>query len=95
MQTDLSKRYGCMAAGVNDIRSHPWFRSIDWTELKNATAEPPIRCVKLPPIAVAGKGVHGQATTRTARQLLCNHSGAGRRGTLAKHQISSHTASRH
>lgn len=25
-QVDLSKRYGCLAGGVNDIKCHPWFR---------------------------------------------------------------------
>lgn len=43
MQTDLSKRYGCLAAGVNDISSHPWFRSIDWSALKSGVTEPPIK----------------------------------------------------
>lgn len=42
-QVDLSKRYGCLAGGVNDIKSHPWFRPLDFTALKHRTATPPIR----------------------------------------------------
>ena len=44
LQTDLSKRYGCLASGVNDIKSHPWLRSIDWAALKSGKLEPPIKC---------------------------------------------------
>ena len=42
-QVDLSKRYGCLAGGVNDIKSHPWFRSLDFAALKHGTTTPPIR----------------------------------------------------
>ncbi|PRW56166.1 cAMP-dependent kinase catalytic subunit beta isoform X6 [Chlorella sorokiniana] len=43
LQVDLSKRYGCLAGGVNDIKSHPWFRPLDFAALKHRTAMPPIR----------------------------------------------------
>lgn len=43
-QVDLSKRYGCLAGGVNDIRSHPWFRPLDFAALKMRTLQAPIRC---------------------------------------------------
>lgn len=45
-QVDLSKRYGCLVSGVNDIKSHPWLRSIDWSALRSAKLEPPIRCLE-------------------------------------------------
>lgn len=43
LQVDLSKRYGCLVSGVNDIKSHPWLRSIDWSALRGGKLEPPIR----------------------------------------------------
>lgn len=27
---DLSKRYGNLKRGVNDIKKHRWFKSLDW-----------------------------------------------------------------
>jgi len=30
---DLSKRYGNLKNGANDIKSHRWFNVIDWNEL--------------------------------------------------------------
>jgi hypothetical protein len=41
---DLSKRYGCLAGGVNDIRSHPWFRPLDFAALKSRQLAAPIKC---------------------------------------------------
>ncbi len=43
VQPDLSKRYGGLVGGINDIKSHPWFRSIDWVALRNRTTEAPIK----------------------------------------------------
>jgi hypothetical protein len=43
LQVDLSKRYGCLVSGVNDVKSHPWLRSIDWVALRSGKLEPPIR----------------------------------------------------
>jgi hypothetical protein len=43
MQVDLSKRYGCLVGGVNDIKTHPWFRPLDFAALKQRTLQPPIR----------------------------------------------------
>eukprot|EP00298_Acanthocystis_sp_HF-20_P026885 c4717_g1_i1.p1 GENE.c4717_g1_i1~~c4717_g1_i1.p1 ORF type:complete len:337 (-),score=79.76 c4717_g1_i1:25-1035(-) len=41
-EPDLTKRYGCMANGIEDIKQHKWFKGIDWEELENATLTPPI-----------------------------------------------------
>lgn len=30
---DLSKRYGNLKNGVNDIKNHRWFADIDWNAL--------------------------------------------------------------
>eukprot|EP01069_Polyplicarium_translucidae_P000601 Polyplicarium_translucidae@DN1314_c0_g1_i1.p1 len=27
---DISKRYGCLRPGADDVKSHKWYRSIDW-----------------------------------------------------------------
>ena len=43
LQVDLSKRYGCLAGGVLDVREHPWFRPVDFGALKQRTLEPPIK----------------------------------------------------
>lgn len=30
---DVTKRYGCLKAGVDDIKSHRFFKGLDWNEL--------------------------------------------------------------
>lgn len=41
LQTDLSKRFGNLKNGVDDIKSHAWFKSISWIQLFNQTVVPP------------------------------------------------------
>lgn len=43
LQIDLSKRYGCLTGGINDVKGHPWFRSISWSAVKGRKINPPIR----------------------------------------------------
>lgn len=33
LERDRTHRLGCMANGVNDIKEHPWFQSIVWTDI--------------------------------------------------------------
>ncbi|CAG9321787.1 unnamed protein product [Blepharisma stoltei] len=40
---DLTKRYGNMRGGVNDIKNHKWFASIDWYKLRQREIEMPYR----------------------------------------------------
>ena len=42
-QDDLSKRYGCLANGVNDIKSHAFFKGVDWSRVARREDPPPIR----------------------------------------------------
>ena len=35
LQVDLSKRYGNLKDGVDDIKNHHWFKSINWLSLYN------------------------------------------------------------
>ena len=30
---DVTKRYGCLKAGSNDIKNHRWFKTLDWFKL--------------------------------------------------------------
>lgn len=48
-QVDQSKRAGCGPRGVETIRTHPYFKRIDWEALEAGTLTPPPRCV--PPAA--------------------------------------------
>jgi hypothetical protein len=41
VQVDLSKRYGCLAGGVNDVKTHAWFRSIDFAALRQRSIPAP------------------------------------------------------
>ncbi len=33
LQKDLTKRFGLMFNGINDIKKHAWFRDIDWLQI--------------------------------------------------------------
>jgi serine/threonine protein kinase len=39
LTADLSKRYGNMVRGVNDIKDHRWFKDFDWKGLSNQTIQ--------------------------------------------------------
>ena len=41
LEPDLSKRYGNLKNGVNDIKNHPFFRSMNWDKLLRQEIEPP------------------------------------------------------
>jgi len=41
LQTDLSKRFGNLKDGVNDIKNHKWFAGIDWVALAQCKVQPP------------------------------------------------------
>ena len=30
---DVTKRYGCLKNGANDIKNHRWFKTLDWFKL--------------------------------------------------------------
>lgn len=46
LQVDLTKRYGNLKAGVNDIKGHKWFTSTDWIAVFQKRIEAPFipRC---------------------------------------------------
>jgi len=41
LQVDLSKRYGNLKNGVEDIKSHKWFEGLDWKAMTELRIEPP------------------------------------------------------
>ncbi|KAI6656737.1 CAMP-dependent protein kinase catalytic subunit alpha [Oopsacas minuta] len=41
LQTDLTKRYGNLKNGVNDIKGHKWFSSADWISIYQKQMEAP------------------------------------------------------
>eukprot|EP00128_Syssomonas_multiformis_P003931 Colp12_sorted_trinity150504_noHs@3396 len=41
LQTDITKRYGNLKNGVNDIKNHPWFASLDLTGIYNRSIAAP------------------------------------------------------
>ena len=42
IQADLSKRYGNLKNGVNDIKRHKWLAEIDWLALYHKKLKPPV-----------------------------------------------------
>ena len=38
---DVTKRYGCLKGGVDDIKNHKWFKGFDWSSLSEEKLEPP------------------------------------------------------
>ncbi|KAK7790333.1 hypothetical protein R5R35_003683 [Gryllus longicercus] len=41
LQVDLTRRYGNLKNGVEDIRRHKWFKYIDWLAIVNRKVKPP------------------------------------------------------
>lgn len=39
LQTDPSKRFGCLRNGSNDIKNHIWFKGFDWEKLNSRKVE--------------------------------------------------------
>ena len=37
-----TKRLGCLKGGSDDIKGHPWFRSISFDSILDGSAQPPI-----------------------------------------------------
>ena len=33
LDPDVTKRYGCLKDGVNDVKNHRWFKHTDWHKL--------------------------------------------------------------
>jgi hypothetical protein len=50
LQADLSKRYGNLKNGVNDIKGHRFFNGLNWTKLLNKEIKSPY----LPEVKGAG-----------------------------------------
>lgn len=42
LQADLTKRYGNLKGGAEDIKRHPWFSEMDWEALENLQIKPAI-----------------------------------------------------
>lgn len=47
---DVTKRYGCLKNGANDIKNHRWFKALDWYKLSQKKIPAPY----IPQIAKAG-----------------------------------------
>ena len=49
---DLTKRFGCLKNGAEDIKKHKWFRGLNWAALYNKHLQPPLEgVVSVPAIA--------------------------------------------
>lgn len=42
LQSDRTKRLGCLKNGAEDIKKHKWFKGYDWAALMNSGVQPPI-----------------------------------------------------
>lgn len=43
LQADISRRYGCLKNGIDDIKNHIWFRTINWQLVLSRKHTPPIK----------------------------------------------------
>lgn len=43
IQVDLTRRFGCLKNGVNDIKAHKWFKDIDWKALYRKEIKAPMK----------------------------------------------------
>ena len=41
LEQDVSKRYGCLKNGVQDIYESKWFKIFDWKTLNDLSMQPP------------------------------------------------------
>lgn len=58
LQVDLTKRYGNLKNGVNDIKGHKWFATTDWIAIYERKARHSIHFVRTENI-VTGKKLLG------------------------------------
>lgn len=42
-EVSQGKRLGNLKGGAKDVKSHPWFKDIDWDKLYNRELDPPIK----------------------------------------------------
>jgi len=47
LERDISKRYGCLTRGVNDIKQHRFYKELDWNAISKHRGKPPY----IPPVA--------------------------------------------
>ena len=47
LEIDVGKRYGCLTRGVADIKSHRFFKELDWNAVSKQRGKPPY----IPPLA--------------------------------------------
>jgi serine/threonine protein kinase len=40
LQVDLTKRYGNLRNGIDDIKNHPWFEGLDWNAFSKLVSKP-------------------------------------------------------
>jgi protein kinase A len=41
LQVDLTRRYGNLRNGIDDIKKHPWFNDINWAQVYRQETRPP------------------------------------------------------
>jgi protein kinase A len=41
LQADVTKRYGNLKNGADDIKNHPWFYTTDWMAIFERKVKPP------------------------------------------------------
>lgn len=69
LQTDVTKRFGNLRRGADDIKSHEWFRSVNWLDVFNRRGTAPFR----PPArGVANIGQHPSGDAATMMEVS-NH----------------------
>lgn len=43
LTTDRTKRFGCLKAGVEDVKRHKWYKAVDWDSLLARSVPPPFQ----------------------------------------------------
>jgi len=61
---DLTKRYGNLKNGVNDIKNHRWFNGLDWAKLNNKVIEAPYKPVVKSPSDTSNFPAYGDSNTQ-------------------------------
>lgn len=73
IEKDITRRYGTLKNGAEDVKAHPWFRNVQWSSILQKSEEPPFSP------NTKGRGDSTNYDTYEEREIeICNYDPYGR-----------------